>query len=135
MSIGIHLGTQVVNNEGAPSDSVETGGALRSYAANIGIISFAAQMITTVIGDDVTDSDDSTEWTVTLFLPGSDGAKTSAHEDTKLKVLSPGKTVGFRTIGVLYKLDQLTRRSTGYGYEASGVHYKSRSLAVFGTTA
>jgi hypothetical protein len=135
MNVGVHLGTQIVNKEGIPSDSVETDGGLRSSAANIGIISFAAQMITTVIGDSVTDSGGSTEWTVTLFLPGSDGAKTSSHEDTHLKVLDSGRTVAFRTIGVLYRLDQITKRSTGDGYEASGEHYKSRPLDVFGTTA
>jgi len=135
MNIGVHLGTQIVNREGVASESVETNGGLRSYAANIGIISFATQMITTVIGDSVTDSNDSTEWMVTLFLPGSDGTKTSSHEDTQLRVLHSGKVVAFHTEGVLFKLDQLTKRSTGQGYEVSGEHYKSRPLNVFGTTA
>lgn len=124
MSVGVVLRTEIVDASGAPSSVVETDGALRVHAANLGIISFAAHLATQVIGNSVTDRAYSGEWEVMLMLPGSSGAKTEDQEDTKLVVTTPGQRVAFHTTGTL---THLISQDSGW--------YKSGSLDVFGTTA
>jgi hypothetical protein len=64
MSIGVQLRTQIMDSSGAPCEQVRTGGSLRSQAANLGIISFIAEMSTKTIGTAVTNDSNSREWTV-----------------------------------------------------------------------
>jgi len=128
MSVGVRLRSEIVDAGGAPSGVVRAGGALRSHAANLGIISFQAQMSTKIIGTSVTDCRNSGEWTVTLLLPGSAGAKTEDQEDTKLVVVEANQRVAFHTVCSLQSLfGELRSRRTGY--------YQSKPLDVFGTTS
>jgi len=125
----VRLRSEIVDPSGAPSGVVQAGGALRSHAANLGIISFRAEMSTRTIGTAVTDCRDCAEWTVTLLLPGSPGAKTEDQEDTKLVVVETNQRVAFQTVCSLQNLfgDERSGRASG--------HYESKPLEVFGTTS
>src|SRR5437588_705961 len=98
LAIGVQFRTQIIDGGGEPTGSVVTGGALRAQAWNLGIISFQAQMHTTALGGFVTDKQNSSTWTVTLFLPGSPSTKTEGQEDTELIVSQPKRPVAFRTV-------------------------------------
>jgi hypothetical protein len=129
MSIGVQLRTQIVDVSGAPTGVVVTGGALRAHAANLGIISFQVQMFTKVVGNGVTDFRNSGEWSVTLLLPGSSGAKGESQEDTELIVAKPNRNVAFHTVCRLEHLISNPLSPVGAG------HYQSLPLDVFGTTS
>lgn len=134
MSIGVHLGTQIIDGNDVSSELVETGGALRAYGVNLGIISFGAAMVTTVIGDGVTDANNSLEWDVKLFLASFDGGpKRKSQQDTRLKVTASDRRVAFRTVGVLYQLSEAIEASKNLVHHMPG-HYKSDPMDVFGTT-
>lgn len=129
VGIGVKLRSQIVDGSGAPTGTVVTGGALRAYAVNLGLMSFQVQMHTQVIGNGVTDTKYSSEWTVTLLLPGSSGArKGESQDDTELMVSDPKQQVAFRTVSRLESLANSSRQRGGTG------HYESPALDVFGTT-
>jgi hypothetical protein len=128
MSIGVRLRTQIVDPSGMPCELVRTGGALRSRATNLGIISFIATMSTKTIGTAVTNDSSSREWTVTLILPASSGSKMEDQCDTALVVVEARQRIVFRTVCTLRHLGASSSPL------ASDGHYESMPLDVFGTT-
>lgn len=130
MIIGVRLRTQIVNANGAPDELIETGSAHRAHASNIGVISYVAKMTTRTIGTAVTDCKNSHEWTVSLILPASSGARTEEQKDTELIVVERKQQVAFHTMCSLSPLLSDRHLSTG----VAG-HYESLPLDVFGTTS
>jgi len=139
MNVGVHLRAQIVGDEDAPVDTVATGCKHRVDAINLGIISFVAQMTTTVIGDSVTDDDGEQNWTVPLVIPGSPDAKSTDQGDTTLTVRQANEKVAFRTTGILLLFDDIalvegTARLVYSPVSDSG-RYMSRPLDLFSVTA
>ena len=130
MMIGVTLRTQIVNAKGAPDELIETGCALRAHASNVGVISHVAKMFTRTIGTAVTDCRNSHEWTVSLILPASSGARTEKQEDTELIVVERKQQVAFHTMCSLSPLLSDPRLPAG-----TAGHYEGRPLDVFGTTS
>lgn len=134
MSIGVYLRTQIVNAGGASKNIVRTGDAFRVSAVNYGIISFVAEMATTVIGRGVTDSADKADWTVQLILPGSPGAKAADQRDVELIVTEPDSRVAFHSQGFLFQVSDALMAAEG-STRNEPAYYKSAALDVFGITA
>lgn len=130
MSVGVRLRSQLVDSGGALSKVIETGSLHRVQAANLGIISFTAELATTAIGTAVTDRQNSCAWTVKLILPGSAGPKDEEQGETELVVAERRQSVAFRTVCTLSQLVSDPRAAA----DGAG-HYESPALDVFGTTA
>lgn len=131
MSVGVRLRSQLVDSGGALSKVIETGSLHRVQAANLGIISFTAELATTAIGTAVTDRQNSCAWTVKLILPGSAGPKAEDEEgETELVVAERRQPAAFRTVCTLSQLVSDPRAAA----DGAG-HYESPALDVFGTTA
>lgn len=106
MKVGVRLRTEIVDEQGTPCDVVRTGGALRSTAFNLGVISLTADLSTETIGGAVTDRHGSDRWTLTLILAAYAGTKAEEEKDMKLKVLLPDSQVAFRTIATVQRLEK-----------------------------
>jgi hypothetical protein len=121
------LRTQIVDDQGAPCSVVRTGGALRSTAFNLGVISLRANLSTETIGSAVTNRNGADHWTSTLILAAYSGQKVEEEDDTKLTVLRPDSQVAFRTIATV---EQLAKDPSVY----SMGQYVSDPLEIFAKT-
>jgi hypothetical protein len=91
-------------------------------------------MVTTVIGDGVTNSEDAKDWGVRLILPGSAGAKVADQKDTELKVSKTDNTVGFRTNSVLFQLDEYLVAEESDSKPPDAYYKSSTPLDIFSVT-
>lgn len=128
MYVGVHLRTQVVDPKKVPCDVVRTGGALRTGALNIGVISFYARISTEILGGAVTDNDYAESWESMLILPASRGTRNGDHSDRKLRVVEAGRMAAFRTV---VEVTQLAKPPEPFGMD----RYVSDPLDVFAQTA
>lgn len=127
MDVGVHLRSEVIDTNGAPSDFVQTGGALRVQAANFGVVSFQNELSTRAIGGAATDRRGQDQWTSHLILPAV--PKIIDQHDVELKVTKPKQPVAFRTVARLRQLIPDETSPYGIGY------YESAPLDVFAKTS